>query len=671
MIYGIGIDTGGTYTDAVVYDFETGTVLAKGKSPTTRQDLSLGIGRALDLLPAGLLKKAELVALSTTLATNACVENKGGRARLVLMGTTRKTLEWIGADRKYGLNFDDVLCLDTKGTFDGTVADHPDWETVMPENDAFLREAQSLAVAEMNATRNGGVCEQAARDALGSRYGVPIVLASELVGGLNMMERGATGLLNARLLPVVDQFMKAVTKSLRERGLKASQMIVRSDGSLMVDELARTRPVETILSGPAASVMGSRSLAHRENCLIVDMGGTTTDISIIRGGAPYMSGGIRIGGWRTQVKGVFIDTFGLGGDTRVYMESGQLKLDSRRVEPLCAAAAKWPEIKDQMKQLLTESRPHSRPLHEFLYLVRRPESIQRYTPAEQALIAHLADGPQMIGGAALDIYGLDSERLEREGIVMRCGLTPTDVMHIRGDYAGFDAEASRLAARYFLRVLPYYRDDAASMDGLCDEVYELVKRRLFENIARVLLEASYPELLPDGVGDQLKAFISDRWLRRNEPVDGSFFNLKLDAAASLIGIGAPTHIFLPDVAKALGVECVIPEHSEVANAVGAVVSRVTATVTVEVHPIYSSEGIDGYGIHAADVNERYDTYEEALEAAAEAAKRLAIAEARRRGAEGELVAEARLNHRVGYTKSGSEVKLGATLTGTAGSARGQ
>lgn len=671
MIYGIGIDTGGTYTDAVVYDFETGTVLAKGKSPTTRQDLSLGIGRALDLLPAGLLKKAELVALSTTLATNACVENKGGRARLVLMGTTRKTLEWIGADRKYGLNFDDVLCLDTKGTFDGTVADHPDWETVMPENDAFLREAQSLAVAEMNATRNGGVCEQAARDALSSRYGVPIVLASELVGGLNMMERGATGLLNARLLPVVDQFMKAVTKSLRERGLKASQMIVRSDGSLMVDELARTRPVETILSGPAASVMGSRSLAHRENCLIVDMGGTTTDISIIRGGAPYMSGGIRIGGWRTQVKGVFIDTFGLGGDTRVYMESGQLKLDSRRVEPLCAAAAKWPEIKDQMKQLLTESRPHSRPLHEFLYLVHAPEHVQRYTPAELDLISRLADGPKMIGGTELDIYGLDSERLEREGIVMRCGLTPTDVMHIRGDYAGFDAEASRLAARYFLRVLPYYRDDAASMDGLCDEVYELVKRRLFENIARVLLEASYPELLPDGVGDQLKAFISDRWLRRNEPVDGSFFNLKLDAAASLIGIGAPTHIFLPDVAKALGVECVIPEHSEVANAVGAVVSRVTATVTVEVHPIYSSEGIDGYGIHAADVNERYDTYEEALEAAAEAAKRLAVAEARRRGAEGELVAEARLNHRVGYTKSGSEVKLGATLTGTAGSARGQ
>lgn len=155
MAYGIGIDTGGTYTDAVVYDFEAGRVLAKGKSPTTRQDLSLGIGRALDMLPAQLLAQADVVALSTTLATYACVENRGGRARLVLMGATRRTLEWIGADKKYGLNYDDVLCLDTKGSFDGTVVDHPDWPAIIRENAGFLSEAQSLAVAEMNATRNG------------------------------------------------------------------------------------------------------------------------------------------------------------------------------------------------------------------------------------------------------------------------------------------------------------------------------------------------------------------------------------------------------------------------------------------------------------------------------------------------------------------------------------
>jgi len=665
MAYGVGIDTGGTYTDAVVCDLETGHVLAAGKSPTTRQDLSLGIGRALDMLPAELLRQARVAALSTTLATNACVENRGGRARLVLMGATRKTLEWIGADKKYGLNYDDVLCLDTKGSFDGTVVDHPDWPGVMEENDAFLSGAQSLAVAEMNATRNGGVCETAARDALGERYNVPIVLASELVGGLNMMERGATGLLNARLLPVVDQFMKAVRAAFEARGLTAPRMIVRSDGSLMGEDMAKKRPVETILSGPAASVMGSRALAECENCLIVDMGGTTTDVSIVRGGEPFMSGGIRIGGWRTQVKGVFIDTFGLGGDTRLYMEGGALKLDSRRVEPICAAAARWPSVRDQLAQLLTQSRAHTRPLHEFLYLVHAPEHPEEYTPQERALMELLADGPQMIGGAAMDMYDMGSERLEREGLVMRCGLTPTDVMHIRGDYSAFDAEASRLAARFFLRSLPERVDDQPCMDALCEEAYDLVKRRLFENIARVFIEASYPGLCPDGLDGQLRAFIAHRWENRNAPEPEGFFNLRLDAQAALIGIGAPTHIFLPEVAQALGVRCVIPEHSGVANAVGAAMAQVAAKVTLEVSPIYTSEGVDGFGVHGPGVNERYDDYDCALEAAKAAAERIAIAEAVRRGASGPLDAKVTVNERMSRTRAGSELKLGTSVMAAA------
>ena len=77
-------------------------------------------GAALDALPRDLLAKARLVALSTTLATNACVEGQGGRARLVMMGSSQKTLRWVGADKKYGLNYDDVLCIDTHGSFDGT-----------------------------------------------------------------------------------------------------------------------------------------------------------------------------------------------------------------------------------------------------------------------------------------------------------------------------------------------------------------------------------------------------------------------------------------------------------------------------------------------------------------------------------------------------------------------
>ena len=665
MAYGIGIDTGGTYTDAVVYDFDTCTVLAQEKTPTTHHDLSLCIGHALDLLPASLVAQADRISLSTTLATNACVEHKGGRARLVLMGTTRKTLAWIGADKKYGLLDDEVLCLDTKGSFDGKVVDHPDWDAVMAENDAFFAQAEALSVAEMNAPRNGAACELAARDALAARYPVPVVMASELVDDLNMMERGATALLNARLLPVIESFMNAVDTALHARGLTPAQMIVRSDGSLMTDSLARLRPVETILSGPAASVIGSKALCARSNCLIVDMGGTTTDISILRGGRPLMTDGIRIGGWRTQIKGVFTDTFALGGDTRLVICDGKLQLDSRRVEPLCAAASRWPQIRSSLEMLLEQSRPHTRPLHEFLYLVRMPAHPERYTAAERDLIDRLEGGPQMIGGSALNLYSLESERLEREGVIMRCGLTPTDIMHIRGDYAAFDTRASNLAARYFLRVLPHYRENEENMNVLCEEVYTLVKQRLFENIARVLLETTYPDICADGIGPQWTALITRRWAHRGEPEDRSFFACTLDVSAALIGIGAPTHLFLPDVAKALGAQCILPEHGSVANALGAIAADVAAQASVEIRPCSDPQNPDGYFLYAADVTREYPSYAAALEAARVEAKRLAQAQARAHGATGALDVDVQIHANSCRTRYGDTVDLGAVVTARA------
>lgn len=130
MGLGIGIDTGGTYTDVVLYDFEIKGVIAKGKSLTTKEDLSIGIGNALDVLPDELRKKAEVISLSTTLATNACIEGKGGRAKLILLGTTYETLDSIHASKVYGLKNEDILCLQTKSTFDGKVVEHPDWMQV-------------------------------------------------------------------------------------------------------------------------------------------------------------------------------------------------------------------------------------------------------------------------------------------------------------------------------------------------------------------------------------------------------------------------------------------------------------------------------------------------------------------------------------------------------------
>jgi N-methylhydantoinase A/oxoprolinase/acetone carboxylase beta subunit len=103
-------------------------------------------------------------------------------------------------------------------------------------------------------------------------------------------------------------------------------MIVRSDGSLMSAALSLRRPVETILSGPAASVLAGRSFADAEDYLVIDMGGTTTDVSVVRGGKPVMAeGGIHIGGWQTHVKGVFVDPR-LAATRAVRLEEERLSL---------------------------------------------------------------------------------------------------------------------------------------------------------------------------------------------------------------------------------------------------------------------------------------------------------------------------------------------------------
>ena len=650
MGLGIGIDTGGTYTDAVLFDFETREVVAQGKARTTKGDLAVGICNALDCLPCEQAKQTQVVALSTTLATNACVEGKGGRAKAVLVGTNERVLRRIDASNNYGFSLDDALCIDVSGSYDGKVVVQPDWDAFMDENADTLQQAQAFGIAEVYAEHNGAVVERAGAQALEQRFGAPVIMASSLVNGLNMMERGATAVLNARLLPVIREFLDATGEALAKRGITAPIMVVRSDGGLMNEDFARRAPVETMVSGPAASVQGVCELAagSAQTALIVDMGGTTSDVSLMEGGAPATTEGIRIGNWRTQVAGVLIDTFGLGGDSAVTWENGILALADQRVEPLCMAATRWPFLVEQLEELNSWEFKIFRPLYEVLYLVREPIAGLEYTEPEQRLISLLRKGPLMIGTQeAFEYFELERgrvpARLEAEGIVMRCGLTPTDIMHIKGDFTQFNAYASKLAVQYMADLLPMYNDALGSVEPICDAVYNLVKRKLFTNITRVLLEYTHPKQYGDGlpealveaIGAEWDAFVAGQLEHGDEPV----LRLDFTTSAPLIGVGAPIHVFLPDVARALGTTCVIPAHAEVANAVGAAVASVTARVIVRIAAEWSSAGIDAYIVHTDTQRLDFATYNEAVECARTLASEEAERLARERGATGELVVD--------------------------------
>ena len=637
---GIGIDTGGTCTDGVIYDDATGEVLAKTKTLTTRDDLTKCIGTALDKLPADLVARAERVSLSTTLATNACVEGKGGRARLVIVGTTDDVLHRVKAPQTYGLTYSDVLALDFRGSADGTKASVPNWQAVCDAHPEFFAEADSFGIAGLYALNNGAIVERTGAEYLRERYGKSVVMATSVADSLNVMERGATALLNARLLPVIDEFIQAMRVALARRGLNVPIGIVRSNGALMSAEFAQTSPVETIVSGPAASAVGALALANAEEGLIIDIGGTTSDICVVHGGRPVSSEGIRIGNWRTQVKGASIDTIGLGGDSELRItKDGKLEMDRRRVMPACIAAHKWPQVKKFLKRYVEEIHPSHHLLFEAYYLAKEPVDPDRFTRTERKLIDDLREGPMSLTDRRLDDLSLDPRRLENEGVIMRIGVTPTDAMHVLGDYTAYDTEASYLGilclAKSFRRLDPALRDEIASW--MAERVYQVVYGKLYRQIVRVLLQDRYPELRDRELSADLQTLIDNAWQRFLDGTPPTPFDVNFTTSMTLVGIGAPTHVFLPTVARALGAPCFIPEHAAVANAIGAICAEIIGEASVRVVPHRVSDGVvDGYMIMHLEENRMVKECEDALNIAQDEARRLAIQTARERGVVGEI-----------------------------------
>ncbi|MGI6113136.1 MAG: hydantoinase/oxoprolinase family protein, partial [Mahellales bacterium] len=317
MRLGLGIDTGGTYTDAVIYDFDKEEVLDGNKALTTKEDLNIGINEVLSKFSDDMLAKVQLVSLSTTLATNACVENKGGRGLLILMGYDHDILREYG--HKYGLPLGngDIVLVSGSHSQTGEVVQQPDWDRLREIVEEYKDKIDAFGIAEYWGIRNPEF-EKQAKKLIMDTTGLPVVCAHELSGEINSLRRAASTLLNARLIPLTDGLMKAVKKSLQQRSIKAPLMIVRGDGSLMSEGFAKEKPVETLLSGPAASVVGGMKLSGTNECIILDMGGTTSDLAIVRDGRVTLAEeGVDIGEWRTATQAIEVKTMGLGGDSLI------------------------------------------------------------------------------------------------------------------------------------------------------------------------------------------------------------------------------------------------------------------------------------------------------------------------------------------------------------------
>ncbi|HUF86010.1 MAG TPA: hydantoinase/oxoprolinase family protein [Thermohalobaculum sp.] len=583
----LGVDTGGTYTDAVLIDESRlaegpGAVIAAAKRLTTRDDLARGIGAAVGaaMHAAGVgPERIALVSLSTTLATNALVEGQGGRVGLVMIGFDAADARRAGIAEALG--GDPMLIIPGGHAPTGEEIAPPDVAAL----GAWLAEApaEGYAVCAYFAVRNPAH-EIAARDLIRARTGRPVTCSHELSPKVGGPRRALTALLNARLIGLIDRLIASAGRILDARGIAAPLMVVRGDGALVSAGFARLRPIETILSGPAASLVGASWLTGRADAVVSDIGGTTTDIAVLAGGRPRLDpAGARVGGWRTMVEAVAMTTHGLGGDSEVGLAAAgletRLSLGPRRLIPVALIAAEHAAlVHDALERDLAAE--HVTDLAGRFLVAPDPagaSGLDAQLDAHEArVVAELTDGPRPAAEVLRTrLMRSALKRLVSRGVVMVSGLTPSDAAHVLGLHAAWDAGAAEKATRLLARSRGNDgRPVAADAQTLARRILDALIRRS----AEVVLDAAFAE---DGFErpEPSRSFLAQAALDRH----AGLVRPRLSLSVPLIGLGAPAPTYYPAVAAALDAESVIPAHAGVANAIGAVVGQVriarTAAIT--------------------------------------------------------------------------------------------
>lgn len=636
MAYFLGVDTGGTYTDAVIVDEAADLVIGKAKSLTTRADLALGIGRAVDaaLEGAGIAARdVALVSLSTTLATNALVEGQGGRVALVFIGFDAGDMERGGLTE--ALKGDPVILLDGGHSHAGTEAATLDLASLEAQVAELADSVMGFAVAARFATRNPAH-EMAAREVIRRTTGRPVTCSHELSAQLNGPKRALTAVLNARLIGMIDRLVAACERHLLAVGIDAPLMVVRGDGALISAAMVRERPIETILSGPAASIVGARWLTGARDALVSDIGGTTTDVALLRDGLPEIDPqGARVGGFRTMVEAVAMRTTGLGGDSEVHLKTegleGGLRLGPRRLMPVSLLAVDHGE----MVHATLDRALSSETAGEFdgRFVVPMGGNAGGLNAREATVLARITRPMPLAAALTSRIEVAALERLVARGLVMISGITPSDASHVLGRLDSWDGAAAKKA----LTLMSRRRNGAGDrFAGGPDALASAIVDQLTAQTVDCLLEAAFDED-PAFDGQMSETLARHPLMTAGLKGHRGIVEISARLGVPVIGLGASAPSYYGAVGKVLGCEMILPEHAGVANAIGAVVGQVSQRVT----GLVSSPAEGRFVAHIAQGPEIFTTALAAMDALEAALRTEAEARARLAGAEDPRVTVAR------------------------------
>ena len=608
--YVVGIDTGGTYTDGVLMDYRSRRVLASGKTLTTREDLSVGVIEVLKCLDIRNPDRVKLVGISSTLATNSIAEGKARGVGLILIGYDRDLVESFGLADKFS-----AACC---GFFAGGHNSQGDEKEPLDvdgikawalENkdrvDAF---AISGYFSPLDPSH-----EEAAFGQVAAVCDLPVVLGHQLSTKLDSIVRAATASLNASLVAVMQEFIEAVKAALARRNIKAPLMIVKGDGSLMPYTEAAKKPVETILSGPAASAIGGMFFSSESNALMIDVGGTTTDIAFIRDGQVAVSDeGARVGGIETAVKAARIRTACVGCDSRIaFGEGSRMQVGPDRVVPLSRLAWQYPRVNDEIlalkrkKGLWVPTDIHywmfSKPVDAGALEINDPKTVR--------VIDALNRGPASISSLIKELgvhhsVQLNADELFRRGLIEESTLTPSDLLHVNGKMDKWCVDAARQAVVCICEM--HDRDPRTFVDTVLDHIVAMMVEEAVVFLAGQA-DTGRPDRLPESVDGRWGRWLLDESINRKDP----FLSVEISSRFPIIGIGAPADIFVKKVAKTLRTPFILPAHAPVANAAGAVAGSVVVEKEAILYTRERQESLS-YVVQIDDKRMKFAEYHDAL-----------------------------------------------------------
>ncbi len=535
--YCIGIDTGGTFTDAVAIRLSDKAIVAQSKTRTTHTHLARGVVAGLEQLFQGNVYPSGVrhLAVSTTLTTNAVVGDYGARVGLFVLGRVRRFKLPVTAN----------IYIKGGHTIIGEEDAPMDMEFLVDMLYKLRGQVDSYAVCGAMSIKNP-THELVAEKAISMIDPKPVFCSHRASSHPGMEERAATACLNAKLRPLMVDFFSSIHQAMQSLGIDCPVTMTCGDGSDATMEETVERASVTMSSGPAATAQFG-SFNTQASILIVDVGGTTTDICMLKNGKALLNtNGCRIGQWQTHVEAIDTHTIAGGGDSQVLCtRDGKVELGKNRVQPLALTPNlpnpdQWLHPDKDIYLLLPDIDPDAdkNPSKKKDTLVL---ALEKYGPMTRTQLTKRTRGL----GMSLDE---NIEQLAFEQSLIVAGFTPTDALHVLGKLEAGDCDASRKAATIYGRRLGVGAEEFCHM--VVTQTVNIITKSILTYLARSVWSPGHA-------------------LTMLEQESNDFFSMQFSVHMPLLGIGGAAPFFLPQVAERLNTTVHFPEHYAVGNAAGA------------------------------------------------------------------------------------------------------